>query len=183
MSAFKLNSIFGAFKDPYKVINMLAVLTLVLFASGAFAQSGSVYGQTYVQSSSPVTRGTVIQVREVKQEASQNARYAGMTAGGALGAVATTMGNNSSGVQTALGVLGAVLGGVGGQYVANAVAGSVAYEYIVQTEASAYRPAEVIAIVQPDPGPQINSGEQVFLIQTNGTWRVIRNASGLSASR
>lgn len=170
-----MRAVVEAFKDPEKVILMIGIVFLCLLSSGAFAQSGNVYRESSVQSSSPVTRGTVLQVREVRQEIQQPTRYGGMAAGAALGgALGASLGNNASyGAQSALGLLGGILGGMGGQAVAERVGGTVALEYIVQTVATGYRPSEIVAITQPLPGPVVNAGDQVYLIQTNGMWRVI----------
>lgn len=170
-----MRSVVEAFKDPEKVILLIGIVFLCLFSSGAFAQSGNVYGERSVQSSSPVTRATVLQVREVRQEVQQSTRYGGMAAGAALGgALGASLGNNASyGAQSALGLLGGILGGMSGQAVAERVGGTVALEYIVQTVATGYRPSEIVAITQPLPGPVVNAGDQVYLIQTNGMWRVI----------
>ena len=179
MSSFLFKSV----KNPDAWIMVIGVVVLCLFATGVYAQSGSIYSERGVQTSSPVTRATVLQVRAVRQEASQTARYSGMAAGGAMGAaLGSNWGSNSgSGAQTALGILGGILGGAGGQAVAERVGGTVALEIIVETEASGYRQSEVIAITQPSPGPDVYEGEKVYLIQTNGTWRVIKANSAAIA--
>lgn len=167
-----------------KIFPAIILLILALFASGAFAQSGNIYSERSVQSSSPVLRGIVQQIREVRKEASQTARYAGMSAVGALGgALASNLGGNSGLMQAALGVMGAVGGGYAGQVAADAIAGGTAYEYVVETIPTATRPAELIAIVQPEPGPQLAEGDRVLLTQSGGSWRVIKDRSGMTASR
>lgn len=173
MTTLNLKSAVSAFKNPHNIIYLIAVLVLALFASGAFAQSGSVYGGGSVQNASPVTKGIVLQIRQVTQEASQTAKYGGMAAGAALGGVVAQANNNQGfGV---MGVLGSLLGGLGGQAVANAVGTTSALEIIVQTEGSANRQPEVIAITQPNPGQDIREGDRVLLIQTAGAWRVIKS--------
>lgn len=57
---------------------------------------------------------------------------------------------------------------------ANRIGRTVAFEYLVQTVFSGYNRPQVIAINQPAPGLNVHAGEQVYLVQTNGTWRVMK---------
>jgi len=65
-------------------------------------------------------------------------------------------------------------GGMGGQVMANRIGRTVAFEYLVQTVFSGYNRPQVIAINQPAPGLNVHACEQVYLVQTNGTWRVMK---------
>lgn len=162
-------------KNPDHWIYAIAVTVLMGFATGAFAQSGSVYSLRGAQTASPVARAVVLQSREVAVEAPNPVRYSGAATGAALGgALGAALGHSSARSQVALGLIGATLGGLSGQLVAENYGGTRAVEYIVQTEQDGQRPGRVIAITQPEPGPSLTAGDQVYLIQTSGTWRVVR---------
>lgn len=67
MSTFK--SAFKSFKDLDNAVYLMLVVFFCFYAAGAFAQSGNMYSERSAQTSSPVTLATVLQVREVRQEA------------------------------------------------------------------------------------------------------------------
>jgi outer membrane lipoprotein SlyB len=178
------NEVFGFLKDGNKVAEAVSVLLLIGFllfaAGGAFAQSGSVYSERGSQTSSYVNRAVVLQTRIVKVETETPTRYAGAAAGAALGgALGVKLGHNSSAASTVLGLIGASIGGLGGAKAADALGGSRAIEYVVQVLRHDSTLGEVMAITQPDPAESISAGDAVFLINTVGTWRVVKMQGGL----
>lgn len=167
----------GSFaSNPNNWIYTIIVLFIVGFAGGAFGQSGNVYTERSVQQSAQVLRGRIVQAREVLVQHSDSTRYAGGTAGAALGGGAGAwLGRSSRGAQAVLGIAGAALGGVAGSNAGQNLNASRAIEYIVEAEGDRFHPGlRMMSIVQPEPGPILGAGEAVYLIQNGATWRVIR---------
>lgn len=176
------NEIVAFLKDGNRVAEWFSFVVLagvLLFAAtGAFAQSGNVYGDRGSQTVSTVTRAVVLQSRIVKVAAESPTRYAGAGAGAALGgAIGASLGTHSYAAQTALGLVGAALGGVAGNNAADTLGGTRAVEFIVQVVRPDSSLGETLAITQPDPADVIGTGELVYLINTAGTWRVVRMQS------
>lgn len=173
------SSIATMVKNPYNWVNFMCligfVVALLAPIDDAKAQSGNVYGLRSVQSASPVVRGYVLQARQVEVEATGSTRVAapgiGALVGGAAGAALAGKRTSS---RVILGLVGTILGGVGGQKVADAIGGPSAVEYIVQLESERQGgQGRVVAVTQPVPGPNVEAGAEVFLVNTNGTWRVL----------
>lgn len=175
------------FKNPYRLINVLLfvgfVTALLAPLDEANAQSGNVYSSRSVQSASPALRAVVLQSREVGVEPQQQNRYAGGAAGATIGGavMSTVFGRNSNTARVGMGIVGAIFGGLAGQAVADHIGGPVAIEYIVQVEPQGREQPRVMAITQPAPGPVIGQGARVFLVQTQGTWRVLPVYEALSS--
>ena len=163
--------------NPHNWINLLLAigLVVVIFAApDAKAQSGNVYREPSVQTSSPVLRAVVIQARDVEAEVSSTARYGGSAVGAVVGAaLGAKLGNHSNNAKMALGLVGTVLGGLAGQAATEKIGGAKAVEYIVQVMDDERISNRVIAITQPAPAPTMEEGSQVYLIQTGATWRVV----------
>lgn len=160
-------------------IKMMAALAIGLaIASSAFGQSRSVYSEGTVQvPSQSVVVATVLQWTEVKVQTQQNTKYAGVAAGSALGGgLGAAVGGKPS-TKAILGLVGAVLGGLGGQEAAERLGGAKAYEYFLKTEGDSRRRSEVIMITQPEPQRSLNAGDQVYLVATRGTWRIVAVAN------
>lgn len=163
-------------KDPQNWIYMIAVGVVLGFASGAFAQSGSVYSERGSQQASEVIRAVILQTREVLVEPQNTARYAGGVVGAAIGGgLGAMLGRKDSRASTVLGLVGATLGGVAGDRAAQSWAATKSVEYIVQTHSDQRVPPRRLAITQPEPGPVLVAGDHVYLIQTGGTWRVVKD--------
>jgi len=163
------------FKNPQNWIYMIAFGVALGFASGAFAQSGNVYSDRGSQQASEVTRAVILQTRDVLVEPQNSTRYAGGAAGAALGGgVGALLGRKDSKASTVLGLVGATLGGVVGNHVAQSWGATKSVEYIVKTEGDQRTPSRSLAITQPEPGPSLAAGDYVYLIQTGGTWRVVK---------
>lgn len=165
-------------KDPQNWINVLLCIGFVvalLAPHETWAQSGNVYSPRSVQMASPVTRGIILQTREVSVSPDQTNRYGGMGVGASLGgAVGMRLAKGqSNSTRAALGLVGAILGGLGGQKVTDSIGGPKAIEYIVQTVPVGREQARVMAITQPEPGPTLSAGAPVYLVQTGATWRVL----------
>ncbi len=164
------------FTNPHNLVYVICVVVLVMFSAGAFAQSGNVYGNRSAQTAAPVIRAVILQAREVKVAPSDVTRYAGSAAGGALGGgIGYALGKKGHS-SAAIGLVGAVLGGLGGAAAADQLGGSRAVEYMVQVPAVPGRPEQLMAITQPEPGQQLLAGDAVYLINTQGAWRVIKAA-------
>lgn len=156
------------------IIGLLFVLMIGMLPGQAAAQSGSVYGERGAQTVQQVTRGVVLQLRDVKVQPSQQAGYIGTSAGAALGGlIGVALGNNSSSAaRGVLGILGATLGGVGGQAAAEHMGSGNAVEILVETQGQ-YNGTQVIAIVQPLPAPDVFVGQAVLVLNEGGKSRVI----------
>lgn len=181
-----------AFKNLVKMIsnphNLINVLLLVGFVTAltaptaAEAQSGNIYRGQSTQVASPTMRAVILQSREVAVEVTQTSRYGASAVGAVLGgAIGAKMGENSNTARVAMGLIGSLLGGLGGQATAEKIGGSKAIEYIVQQMDGTRMSNRVMAITQPEPGPALNAGDRVFLIQTGGSWRVIADRQMASA--
>lgn len=151
-------------------IGFLLVLVLNLFTGSASAQSGGVYRESGSQSVQNATKGFVLQTREVKVQASQQAGYIGTTSGAAIGGlIGSTLGANTSpALSGILGVLGAALGGLGGKAATDLVGSDSAVEILVETNQN-----QVIAIVQPLPAPDLQVGQAVWILNEGGKNRII----------
>lgn len=172
--AFNWKAVGAWFINPHNLVYVLFAVTVLLLSTGVLAQSGNVYGSRSAQSASPVLRAVILQTREVKVAAADTTRYAGTAAGGALGGgLGFALGKKGKS-STALGVVGAVLGGLGGATAADHLGGSRAVEYVVQIPATPGRSEQLMAITQPEPGQLLLPGETVYLVNTMGAWRVIR---------
>jgi outer membrane lipoprotein SlyB len=171
------------FANPHNLVYVIFAITVVLLSTGVLAQSGNIYSDRSAQAASPVVRAVILQTRDVEVAPSDATRYAGSAAGGALGGglgVALGRGGNNG---TALGIVGAVLGGLGGAAATNRLGASRAIEYLVQIPADQWRPEQLMSITQPDPGQQMLPGDAVYLINTNGTWRVVKAMQPMAPAR
>lgn len=166
-------------KDGRKVAHALSWIilagVLLAMASGALAQSGDVYGERGAQVASTVRTAIVLQSRPVRVQADDQTRYAGTAAGGALvGGLGARLGRSSNTATVVLGLAGASLGSLAGAKLATTLGGSDATEFIVQEVTVDGRSGQITAITQPAPSEPINAGDMVYLVNTIGTWRVVR---------
>ena len=160
------------------VINVLAVISLVMvfgYAPGAHAQSGNVYGGNQVQAMSSAEEGVVLQVSLKRAEASWQARTGGATGGGLVGAL---LGNSLGGnyqTKALFGALGALGGGFAGERMANAVGASDAQEIVIGIrDPRSNSLTRVVTVVQPAPFDAVAPDDNVLIVNTNGTIRVIK---------
>lgn len=171
MASFKLAALL---RNPQAWICGIGLFALLGLATGALAQSGNVYGDRSAQAASPVLRAVVLQVRDVAVQTDNTTRYAGTAAGAALGGgIGAAIGRKSSTAQAVFALVGSTLGGLAGNRVTESLAAVQAVEYIVSVASPGHAPAEM-AITQPSPSERLNAGEQALLINTQGTWRVVR---------
>lgn len=175
MKSFSLSNATALFKNPQNWIYMIFAGVLLAMATGALAQSGNVYSERGSQRASAVTRAVVLQARAVQVEPRDMTRYAGSAAGAAIGGgLGAYLGRKSNGTAAALGIVGAAIGGLAGNQAADRFGGTFAVEYIVEVEGDQRRPMQRMAITQPEPGPALAAGDLVYLIETAGTWRVVK---------
>lgn len=154
------------------LLGLVAVALSVMAPEPAAAQSANVYA--YAQQAQTVQYGMVVDVREVTVATRQGGTQVGQVVGASLGGViGAAMGQNAGYAgQAALGMVGAALGGLLGNNVAEKVGQERAIEIIVQVRGT-YNPAQVIAVVQPFPGPNVQGGQPVAILSGNGQIRVI----------
>lgn len=175
MKSFSVSNAATLLKNPQNWIYAIFAGVLLAMASGAFAQSANVYSERGSQRASAVTRAVVLQSRAVHVEPQNTTRYAGSAAGAAIGGgLGAYLGRKSNGTAAALGLVGAAIGGLAGNQAADRFGGTLAVEYIVEVEGDQRRPAQRMAITQPEPGPALAAGDLVYLIETAGTWRVVK---------
>lgn len=176
-----MNSILNYFNglprgERYLQIFMLCVLVFVVpfvvFVDPAHAQSGNVYGNGQVQISGPTESAVVLQVQIKRSEPGWQARTAGAGIGGALGGLLAS--NASGNARYAANILGMTIGGVVGERAATAIMSDDAQEVILQVAGLNGQPPRILTIVQPSPFDRLVPGESVYLINTAGKYRVVR---------
>lgn len=155
-----------------------AIFTIIvsMFAAGAHAQQYSpnadVYGRANSMTMGNVLEGHVIDVRQVRIEASNTAAWTGRGTGTALGAMIGSKVGKGNG-RIAAGVLGGVLGAVAGDMVADKVGGGEGTEIVVSLA-----DGRTVAITQAGETSFV-PGTAVYVIQSGGTVRIVpRHASG-----
>jgi outer membrane lipoprotein SlyB len=161
--------------SPVVLAAMLALIALVLISlsTPAAAQSADVY--SYGQQQQPVQYGMVVGTREVAvsnehSRTNQVGTMVGATVGGAIG---SKLGENAGWQgQAALAAIGAALGGLGGSRIAESSTTQRAVEVLVQIRGT-YNPAQIVAIVQPYPGPSLQAGQEVAVLGNGAQTRVI----------
>jgi len=95
------------------MVYAIAMVVVFMYAPGAYAQSGNVYGQDQVQTTGTVVEGMVLQVEIKAAAASAGSRTAGASIGALIGGLA---GNRASGGNSnAIAILGATIGGFAGR--------------------------------------------------------------------
>lgn len=152
----------------------LAVVTFIAFAPrSAHAQSGNVYGNNQAQVSGLIEEGQVLQVAIKTVEASGQARATGGAIGGVIGGLAGANPNIEWQQRAITGVLGAAVGAFAGERIANASATKEAQELIIAvTDQNGRR--RLITVVQPAPFDALSRGDKVFVSNTQGAIRVIK---------
>lgn len=166
------------------VLGLLFVaLMMVLFPNEAKAQAGDVYRDSGAQTMQNVTRGVVLQLREVKVQPRAQSGYAGAAAGASVGGLlANRLGSNSDATtRGVLSILGAALGGIGGQVAAEHIGAETAVEILVEVQESNRQP-RLMAVVQPLPAPDVQVGQMVYVLNEGGKNRVIPSAARLQAA-
>jgi len=154
-------------------ITMLIVAVPLLLATGpAQAQSGNVYGAGQVQVSGTAVEAVVLQVEIKKAEPSWQTRAAGAGIGSALGALLAS--NVSGNGRHAASVIGATAGGLLGERTTNAVMTDAAQEIILQVLGREGAPPRIVTVIQPAPFDRLVAGETVYMINTAGKYRVVR---------
>lgn len=158
----------------------IAVALIFLLPGQSHAQSGNVYGNGQVQINGPTEEAVVLQVMIKKSEPGWQSRTAGATIGGALGALVAS--NTTSGnARYAANLIGMTLGGIVGERTANAVMSDEAQELILQVHGR-NGPPRIITVIQPAPYDRLVAGEAVYLINTGGKFRVVKQLPQTLAS-
>lgn len=129
--------------------------------------SGSDYGRGGAMVSGSAAEGVVVNVRQVRIEASGTATNTGRALGATLGAVAgQTAGNGNGRIVT--GLLGGLIGGIAGDQVASKVADATGQEMVVRLA-----DGRMVVITQAGD-EQFARGDRVYIIAMNGNMRVTR---------
>lgn len=152
-----------------EIIAVISVAFLMMIPD-AHAQSGNVYGSGQAQVYSQAEEATVLQTRRTVAESGWQTRTAGAGIGGIVGALLGREASNNHVVAS----LFATAGALGGERIANAVMSKEAQEIVLQLGGRNGTPGRIITIVQPAPFDAVLAGEQVFLVNTAGTYRVIK---------
>lgn len=146
----------------------------LIFFEHAHAQSGNVYRNSGAQVAQTVKRGTVIGVRGVAVEPRDAGKgvgsVVGATLGGLLGAKLAENGNTYA--QSGAALIGAALGGLGGNLAAEKAGQNDAIEILVHL-VGRNGDDQVLAVVQPLPGPDVSIGQEVLVLNDRGQNRVI----------
>lgn len=153
-----------------EAIAFVVVAFIMMLPNESWAQSGNIYGNAQVQTYSQTEEAVVLQVMLKAAEPGWQTRTAGAGIGAALGAA---IGRQTSNANLG-GLIGGLLGGVAGERVANSAGTTAAQEIVLQVFGHAGTPPRIITVVQPAPYDRLAEGEQVFLINTAGTWRVVK---------
>lgn len=167
---------FRALSTGSKVLAFVEVLAVVVLAfimmvpGASRAQSGNVYGSGQAQVFSQTDEAVVLQTRIKAAEPSWQSRSAGAGVGAVLGGLIGRQGSNNN----AVAIITGTLGGLVGERVANAVMTNAAQEIVLQVSGRGGMPSRIITIVQPAPYDKIVAGELVFLVNSAGTYRVVK---------
>ena len=162
-------------KFANRLAAVVALSFLAAFSTCASAQSGNVYGENQLQAVSSAQEGVVLQVALKQAQASWQARTGGATGGGLVGAlIGSSLGGDSQ-TNTLLSALGALGGGFAGERLVNANATNDAQEIVIGIkDPNSHSISRVITVVQPAPFDSVVVNDNVLVINTNGTYRVIR---------
>lgn len=161
--------------NEYVWLVFTVVFLALLFANEpAHAQSGNVYRNSGAQAAQNVTRGVVVGTRMVETQARDSTRQVGSVIGAALGGgIASQMGNqNNYASRAVLGLIGAALGGFGGNMAAESIGNTRSVEILVQLRGRNGED-QILGVVQPLPGPDVVIGQQVLVLNERGMNRVI----------
>lgn len=169
-SAFRKAPVSSIAVAAAEILAVLVVAFLMMIPDRAQAQSGNVYGTGQAQVYSQTEEAVVLQVRVTRTEPSWQARAAGTGVGAVVGGLLGRKASNNS----AATVIGTTLGGLAGERVTTAMATNQAQEIVLQLPGRNGTPARIITIVQPAPFDAVASGQRVFLINSAGTYRVVR---------
>ena len=154
---------------PLRILATCLFIVLSLAGSKVMAQAGNVYDRSQTQVWATVFEGTVLQVQSRTLESSWQARGVGASVGSALG-FALARQHSNAGAAT---LLGATLGGLVGERIANQAAVTGAQEIVLRL----YKPhngMHIITVVQPAPFSALAPGDQVLVSQSAGKTRVIK---------
>lgn len=165
------SSIFVAMAE---ILAVVVVAFVMMIPDKARAQSGNVYGNGQVQVYSQAEEAVVMQVRIKTAEPSWQTRTVGAGIGAAVGGAIGSRAKN----QHVGALVGASLGGLFGERAANAVMTGDAQEIVLQVFGPSGMPARIVTIVQPAPYDHLVSGERVYLSNSAGKWRVLKQAGG-----
>jgi len=160
---------------PVVAASLFALVAMILLslAKPAAAQSANVYA--YGQQTQSVQYGMVLGTREVTVNNANSQTATVGTSVGAIfgGAIGAKLGENAGWQgQAALASIGAALGGLGGNRVAESSTTQRAVEVLVQLRSN-YSQGQVIAVVQPLPGPNLQVGQPVAVLGNGAQTRII----------
>lgn len=148
----------------------IAFAALAFVLAGCSTTSPDVIKREDAQRMSNVLDGVVLSTRAVTVDGTQSG--VGAAAGGVVGGVAgSTVGKGKGAIVG--GVLGAVAGGVAGNMIERGATREQAVEILVQL-----RNGERRAIVQAQGSEPISAGDQVIIVTTGGTARVVKAPPG-----
>ena len=135
---------------------------LMAIATGASAQSGSVYGADQAQIVGSAERGVVLQAAWRSVEASWQER----TTGAAIGSAAAYHLAARKGWSAGLAAGG--FGGLLGERIAAKIGEDKAQELLVDVG------GRVVVVLQPMPAEELVAGDRVYVLNSAGKTRVVR---------
>lgn len=153
-----------------ETLAFIVVAFIMMVPDEARAQSGNVYGNGQAQVFSQTDEAVVLQTRIKAAEPSWQTRTTGAGVGAVLGGLLGRQASSNNAVSIIAGTLGALAG----ERVSNAVMTNAAQEIVLQVFGRGGMPPRIITIVQPAPFDKIAAGEHVFLVNSAGTYRVVK---------
>lgn len=175
MKTFAINASSNR-KNGWHVLYMLAMSSMLAIglcavSRTAFAQSGNVYGNGQAQTYSTTEEAVVLQANIRSVAPSTTTQVAGSGIGAAIGGLIASRAGNNQPVAT---LIGATIGGILGNRVTDKVADNTAQEIVLKVTFPGTNQYRIVTVVQPAPFDPVVAGQPVFLINSAGTYRVVR---------
>lgn len=151
--------------NPLCSIGLLIIAAL--FFSGCGSSGYSTYPRTSVGTSQSVSKGTVLDVRNINVEGKSS--HVGYSSGAILGgAVGQTAGSGTGRILASAG--GAVVGGIVGTQVEKAMTAQIAQEVTIELD-----DGSLIVVVQKNNGPDFIEGDRVEVLESRRGDAVVRH--------
>lgn len=149
----------------------IAAIAMTLFASSSMCQSaydGSTYSRYELQNQGSVTEATVLQVRDVVSDRTDDSSSnIGTALGGVIGGlIAQNVGGGNG--RYAAAALGALGGAYAGSEITRRTSKNLAWEIIVKT-----RNGDIVPVTQEADRYALRQGQHVYLLNSGGRTRVI----------
>lgn len=155
------------------LVEILAIAALpFVLPTQAHAQSGNVYGNTQAQTYAVTEEATVLQVMKKSVQPGYQERAVGAGIGAGLAALVVSQASPKS--RQLVGLLALPMAAMAGERIANASWTSEAQEIVLRIKAGNGLYARTVTVVQPAPFDELQAGDAVFVIRSNGATRVVK---------